>query len=102
MLLDARQIERSMGKARIILLAIADITTRKEMEQEIKRLAYHDPLTNLPKRMLFTDRLNMAKILSDRDRKKVALMMLDLDKFKAINDALGHHIGDLLLQVAAE
>ena len=102
MLLDARQIERSMGKARIILLAIADITTRKEMEQEIKRLAYHDPLTNLPKRMLFTDRFNMAKILSDRDRKKVALMMLDLDKFKAINDALGHHIGDLLLQVAAE
>ena len=102
MLLNARQIERSMGKARIILLAIADITTRKEMEQEIKRLAYHDPLTNLPKRMLFTDRLNMAKILSDRDRKKVALMMLDLDKFKAINDALGHHIGDLLLQVAAE
>jgi diguanylate cyclase (GGDEF)-like protein len=91
-----------MGKARIILLAIEDITTRKEMEQEIKRLAYHDPLTNLPKRMLFTDRLNMAKILSDRDRKKVALMMLDLDKFKAINDALGHHIGDLLLQVAAE
>jgi len=102
MLLDARQIERSMGKARIILLAVEDITTRKEMEQEIKRLAYHDPLTNLPKRMLFTDRLNMAKILSDRDRKKVALMMLDLDKFKAINDALGHHIGDLLLQVAAE
>jgi diguanylate cyclase (GGDEF)-like protein/PAS domain S-box-containing protein len=102
MLLNARQIERGMGKARIILLAIEDITTRKEMEQEIKRLAYHDPLTSLPNRMLLTDRLNMAKILSDRNRKKVALMMLDLDKFKEINDTLGHHIGDLLLQVVAE
>lgn len=102
MLLNARKIERKMGKARIILLAIEDITTRKEMEQEIKRLAYHDPLTNLPNRMLLIDRLNMAKSQSDRNRKKLALMMLDLDKFKAINDALGHHIGDLLLKVVAE
>ena len=102
MLLNARKIERRMGKARIILLAIEDITTRKEMEQEIKRLAYHDPLTNLPNRMLLIDRLNMAKSQSDRNRKKLALMMLDLDKFKAINDALGHHIGDLLLKVVAE
>ena len=102
MLLNARQIERGMGKARIILLAIEDITTRKEMEQEIKRLAYHDPLTGLPNRMLLTDRLNMAKILSDRNRKKLALMMLDIDKFKEINDTFGHHIGDLLLQAVAE
>ena len=102
MLLNARQIERRMGKARIILLAIEDITKRKEMEQEIKWLAYHDPLTSLPNRMLLTDRLNMAKILSDRNRKKLALMMLDIDKFKEINDALGHHTGDLLLRVVAE
>jgi diguanylate cyclase (GGDEF)-like protein len=72
------------------------------MEQEIKRLAYHDPLTSLPNRMLLTDRLSMAKIQSDRNRKKLALMMLDLDRFKEINDTLGHHIGDLLLQVVAE
>jgi diguanylate cyclase (GGDEF)-like protein/PAS domain S-box-containing protein len=102
MLLNARQIERRRGKARIILLAIEDITTRREMEQEIKRLAYHDPLTSLPNRMLLTDRLSMAKIQSDRNRKKLALMMLDLDRFKEINDTLGHHIGDLLLQVVAE
>ena len=102
MLLNARQIERRMGKEQIILLAIEDITTRKKMEQEIKRLAYHDPLTSLPNRMLLTDRLNMAKILSDRNRKKLALMMLDIDKFKEINDTLGHHIGDLLLRVVAE
>ena len=102
MLLNARQIERRKGKPRIILLAIEDITVRKEMEQEIHRLAYHDPLTNLPNRMLLTDRLNMAKNLTDRNRKKLALMMLDLDKFKEINDTLGHHIGDQLLQVVAE
>ncbi len=102
MLLNARQIERRMGKARIILLAMEDITTRKEMEQEIKRLAYHDPLTGLPNRVLLTDRLNMAKIYSDRNRKKVAIMMLDIDRFKEINDTLGHHVGDLLLQMVAK
>jgi diguanylate cyclase (GGDEF)-like protein/PAS domain S-box-containing protein len=102
MLLNARRIEQQTEKARIILLAIEDITARREMEQEIRRLAYHDPLTNLPNRVLLTDRLNMAKILSDRNRKKVALMMLDIDNFKEINDTLGHHIGDLLLQVVAE
>lgn len=102
MLLNARQIEQRKGKPRIILLAIEDITVRKEMEQEIKRLAYHDPLTNLPNRMLLTDRLNMAKNLSDRNRKKLALMMLDLDNFKEINDTFGHHIGDILLQVVAK
>lgn len=102
MLLNARQIERRKGKPRIILLAIEDITERKGMEQEIQRLAYHDPLTKLPNRVLLTDRLNMAKNLSDRNRKKLALMMLDLDKFKEINDTLGHHVGDQLLQVVAE
>ena len=91
-----------MGKAQTILLAIEDITIRREMEQEIKRLAYHDSLTNLPNRMLLNDRLKMAKGQSDRNRKKVALMMLDLDKFKEINDTHGHHIGDMLLQVVAE
>lgn len=102
MLLNARQIERRMGKARIILLAIEDITKRREMEQEIKWLAYHDPLTSLPNRMLLTDRLNMAKILSDRNGMTLAIMMLDIDKFKEINDAFGHHIGDLLLRMVAE
>ena len=102
MLLNARQIKRVIGKPQFILLAIEDITTRKEREQEIERLAFHDPLTGLPNRMLLTDRLSMARIVADRNRKKVALMMLDLDKFKEVNDTHGHHIGDLLLQAVAE
>ncbi len=102
MLLNARQIKRGKGKERIILLAIEDITARKEMEQEIKRIAYHDPLTGLPNRMLLIDHLSMALKQADRYRMKVALMMLDLDKFKEVNDTLGHHIGDKLLQAVAE
>lgn len=102
MLLNARQIQRSTGEERGILLAIEDITERKKMEQELKRMAYHDPLTGIANRMLLLDRLNMALYQADRHQNKVALMMLDLDKFKDINDTLGHYIGDLLLQAVAK
>ena len=102
MLLNARQIKREKGKKRIILLAIEDITTQKELEREILDLAYHDHLTGLPNRMLVIDRFNMAMSQADRNGMKVALMMLDLDKFKEVNDTLGHHVGDKLLQAVAE
>ncbi|MHB8987453.1 MAG: diguanylate cyclase domain-containing protein [Desulfobulbia bacterium] len=102
MLLNARQIKREKGKKRVILLAIEDITTQKELEREILSLAYHDHLTGLPNRMLVIDRFNMAMSQADRNGMKVALMMLDLDKFKEVNDTLGHHIGDKLLQAVAE
>jgi len=102
MLLNARQIKRKKGKERIILLAIEDITTQKEMEREIIRAAYHDHLTGLPNRMLLIDRFNMAMRQAERNRTKVALMMLDLDKFKEVNDTLGHHVGDKLLHSVAK
>ncbi|MEJ2691178.1 MAG: sensor domain-containing diguanylate cyclase [Deltaproteobacteria bacterium] len=102
MLLNARQIEGKLGKERIILLAIEDITARKQMEAKIHRLAYHDQLTGLPNRMLLLDHLNLAINQANRNRMKVSLMMLDLDKFKEVNDSLGHHIGDKLLQAVAE
>jgi len=102
MLLNARQIKREKGKKRVILLAIEDITTQKELEREILDLAYHDHLTGLPNRMLVIDRFNMAMSQADRNGMKVALMMLDLDKFKEVNDTLGHHVGDKLLQAVAE
>lgn len=101
MLLNARQIIQRTGKERIILLAIEDITIRKEMEREIKHIAYHDALTGLPNRILLIDRLTMAISQADRNRHKVAIMMLDLDRFKEVNDNYGHHIGDMLLKVVA-
>jgi diguanylate cyclase (GGDEF)-like protein/PAS domain S-box-containing protein len=77
---------------------IRDVTERKESEETIRRLAYHDALTGLPNRLLFTDRLKMAIARAKRNRQYLAVMMLDLDYFKDINDTLGHHMGDRLLQ----
>ena len=77
-----------------------DIDERKRAESTIFHMAYHDTLTGLPNRMLFNDRLNMAISAAQRHNKKFAVMMLDLDGFKLVNDLLGHDIGDLLLQNA--
>jgi len=77
---------------------IRDITERKRSQEMIRRLAYHDPLTGLPNRLLFIDRLNIAITRARRNRQFLAVMMLDLDYFKDINDTLGHHVGDQLLQ----
>ena len=102
MLLNARQIAKGMGKEPIILLAIEDITKRKEHEQEIMRLAFHDSLTGVPNRTLLSELLVNILANAKRDKKKVGVAMLDLDNFKAVNDASGHDIGDLLLKFAVE
>lgn len=78
-----------------------DITERKEAEEFINFQAYHDLLTRLPNRALFKDRLNLALAQSKRNDKKVAVMFLDLDRFKIVNDTLGHAMGDRLLQSVA-
>ncbi|MHB8346721.1 MAG: putative bifunctional diguanylate cyclase/phosphodiesterase [Acidiferrobacterales bacterium] len=75
----------------------SDITRRKEAEQEIHRLAFYDPLTKLPNRSLLWDRLQQAQSYSARHGTHGALLFIDLDNFKTLNDTQGHHIGDLLL-----
>ncbi|MBN9421368.1 MAG: EAL domain-containing protein [Candidatus Accumulibacter sp.] len=81
--------------------AFSDITTRKEAEAQIRNLAFYDPLTELPNRRLLMDRLGQALAASARSRRHGALMLLDLDRFKTLNDTLGHDVGDrLLIEVA--
>ncbi len=78
-----------------------DITDQKANEQEIYHLAHYDSLTNLPNRLLFQDRLNQILVDAKRNEKMVPLLFLDLDRFKPVNDSLGHGVGDLLLQKVA-
>jgi diguanylate cyclase (GGDEF)-like protein/PAS domain S-box-containing protein len=77
---------------------IRDITERKLSEAHIQNLAHYDSLTGLPNRTLFYDRLQQAMALAKRERHELALLYLDLDRFKAVNDALGHAAGDELLK----
>lgn len=80
----------------------ADITKRKAAEEQMQFLAYHDGLTGLPNRGLFLDRLHHAVSHAHRNHTIVAVMFIDVDNFKPINDTLGHHIGDQLLQTVAQ
>jgi len=79
-----------------------DISDRKFAEEEIRTLAFYDPLTRLPNRRLLQDRLQQALAYSARNGHKGALLFIDLDNFKNLNDTLGHDIGDLLLQQVAQ
>ena len=79
-----------------------DISARKASEDEIKQLAYYDPLTALPNRRLLLDRLQQALATSTRSKKYGALLFIDLDNFKSLNDHLGHDMGDILLQQVAK
>ena len=79
-----------------------DVTERKEAEAFINFQAYHDLLTRLPNRALFTDRLCLAITQASRSKQKLAVMFLDLDRFKVVNDTLGHAMGDVLLQVVTQ
>ncbi|MEQ6359321.1 EAL domain-containing protein [Thermoanaerobacter thermohydrosulfuricus] len=79
-----------------------DITERKQMESKLKYMAFYDPLTGLPRREIFMDRLKIAMADAKRNGKKLAVFFVDLDNFKTINDSLGHHIGDRLLKKIAK
>jgi diguanylate cyclase (GGDEF)-like protein/PAS domain S-box-containing protein len=81
--------------------SFADLTSNKEASAEIHRLAYYDPLTRLPNRRLFQEQLGRALAVSGRSGKYGALLFIDLDNFKSLNDALGHNMGDMLLTQVA-
>lgn len=79
-----------------------DITERKETQEQLYHMAHHDTLTGLPNRILFVDRLKIGRALANRQKLRMGVLYLDLDRFKNINDSLGHANGDLLLLAVAE
>ncbi len=81
---------------------VQDITERKENEKKIVKLAYYDTLTSLPNRRLLLDRLNQSIVLCDRNEEYNAILFIDIDNFKNINDSYGHEYGDVLLKEAAK
>lgn len=87
----------------VIYAAIfSDITERKSAEEKVVQLAYFDELTGLPNRRLFNDRLSMALASAHKDKQMLAVMFIDLDRFKEVNDSLGHNAGDMLLKLVSE
>jgi diguanylate cyclase (GGDEF)-like protein/PAS domain S-box-containing protein len=90
------------GQPKNYVAVFSDITDLRAKEEKIRHQAYHDALTGLPNRLLFQDRLQQAISHASRQHWKVAVMFLDLDRFKIINDTLGHNVGDSLLQSVSE
>ncbi|WP_372871133.1 EAL domain-containing protein [Shewanella sp.] len=99
--LEINQVLDTKSEASHFVAVFTDITDRKKAEEDLRQLASFDPLTQLPNRTLFQDRLNHALTQAHRTENMVALLFLDLDRFKHINDSMGHHIGDLLLKSVA-
>ncbi len=95
-------IRGASGSATRVIGSITDITEKKLNEARITQLAYRDSLTGLPNRMLFKEQLKEAMEERSKDGRKLAVMMIDLDRFKIVNDTLGHQTGDHLLRLAAD
>ncbi len=94
--------EKLAGQMAYGIVIHRDMTVHREMEARIAHLAYHDSLTGLPNRMLFSDRFNQALAHARRHGRGVGVLFIDLDHFKAINDSLGHEAGDAVLKIVAD
>lgn len=99
--LSIKRVHDEDGNLTHHVAVFSDISERKATAERIQHLAHHDILTDLPNRILFTDRLQQAIANAKRESKHIAVLYLDLDKFKQINDTHGHDIGDLLLKEVA-
>ena len=99
---DGNTVVDESGKVTKVILVSRDVTERKRTEEQMQHLANYDILTDLPNRRLFTDRLKLALAASKREKTKLAVLFLDLDMFKQINDTLGHDAGDLVLKDTAK
>ncbi|MBK3508489.1 phosphodiesterase DibA [Pseudomonas sp. MF6747] len=97
-----RVIQDDQGKVSHYVAVFSDISAIKDSEHELAHLAHHDPLTDLPNRLLFTDRAEQALASAQVHKRGCALLLLDLDHFKIINDSLGHNVGDQLLKAVGE
>jgi len=95
-------VKNRQGETTHYVSTLTDITARKQAEDEIRHLAFYDPLTRLPNRRLLLDRLQQALVSKARNGREGALLFIDLDNFKVLNDTLGHDIGDRLLQQVAQ
>jgi len=89
------------GFLKNVVDTLAVVIERKMTEEKLEKMAHNDNLTGLPNRTLFADRLNQAQALAQRHKEAFAVMFLDLDHFKEVNDTLGHDMGDVLLRQAA-
>lgn len=94
-------VHNAEGKVTHYVSVFFDITERKRHEEQVRYQAYHDLLTGLPNRQLFQDRLSQSLLSAKREGEMLAVMFLDLDRFKEVNDTQGHNVGDLLLQEVA-
>lgn len=100
---SGKVVERdARGRAVLAIGTALDITERKQTEEVIKQMAFHDQLTHLPNRRLLEDRIQQVMTRAQRERRGFSLLFIDIDKFKPINDELGHGVGDWLLQRIAE